>query len=432
MKRTITISILAAALLATGPAAAKLKDGEVLARGTWGAQVGFAPDADLPGFTPGAVLDKDTARAFAAWIPEGLWNLVETWGLTLRTAAYRPIHPSDGYIDATNKYAQGVTVAETGAKDFRTKAVTGYVAGLPFPDPQTAMEVAYNQQYAYVGDDGRLWFQAMWISAKNGVWRTEEWIWNSLNRAQHRTDLAPLPAFPDSAADGIQYASIATARTPADKRGTAALYYRFEKPTDQQGWAWVPSMRRDLKLLFGVPGVSWNNSDMLWEDIRGYSGHPEWYTWTLVRKATILAPMHAGVTFGKKAVKSTFDTCKAPHWNPGVAWEPRPVYVLEGTPKMDTGLSPHPYGKVVMYVDAETYLVPLKVAYDRKGKLWKVILHAWNQSPSPDRLPPPLGLALAVDLKRGSATAFAPFESSSNLGMRSTDFTEGRLRALGQ
>jgi hypothetical protein len=210
------------------------------------------------------------------------------------------------------------------------------------------------------------------------------------------------------------------------------MYYRFETPADQQGWAWIPSMRRDLKLLFGVPGVAWNNSDMLWEDVRGYSGHPEWYTWTLVRKATILAPMHAGVTFGKKAQKVTFDTCKAPHWNPRIDWEPRPVYVLEGRPKMDTGLSPHPYGKVVMYVDAETYLVPLKVAYDRKGALWKVILHAWNESPAPDRLPPPLALALAVDLKRASATAFAPFESSSNLGMRSSDFTEGRLRALGQ
>ncbi len=432
MKRTLTISILSAVLLATCPAAAKLKDGQVVSADAWGSQVGFAPDADLPGFTPGAVLDKEGARAFAAWIPEGLSDLVDAWGLTIRTAAYRPIHPSAGYIDATNRYSRDARLLETGPKDYRSKSVTGYVAGLPFPDPQTAMEVAYDQQYAYVGDDGRLWFEAMWITAKNGVWRTEEWVWNSLNRALHRTDLAPLPAFPDSAADRIQYASIAVARTPADKRGTGALYYRFENPADQQGWAWVPSMRRDLKLLFGVPGVAWNNSDMLWEDIRGYSGHPEWYRWTLVRKGTILAPMHAGVTFGKKSKKITFDTCDAPHWNPRITWEPRPVYVLEGTPKMDTGLSPHPYLRVVMYVDAETFLVPLKVAFDRKGKLWKVILHAWNESPDPDRLPPPLALALAVDLKRASATAFAPFESSSNLGMRSCDFTEGRLRALGQ
>lgn len=432
MKRTITISILAAALLAPAVAAAELADGEVLAKETWGRQVGFAPEAAPPGFTPGAVLDRQTIAAVGAWIPEGLATLVESFGLTLRTAAYRPIHPSTGYIEATNRHARGVGRIETAPKDYRTKAVSGYVAGLPFPNPRTALEVAYNQQYAYVGDDGRLWFEAMWISAKRGVWRTEEWIWSSLNRAMHRTDLAPLPGFKDFAADGIQYASIASARTPADKRGTAALYYRFENPSDQQGWAWIPAMRRALKMLFGVPGVSWNNSDMLWEDVRGYSGHPEWYAWTLAGKATILAPLHAGVTFGKKAQKVTFDLATAPHWNPRITWEPRPVYVLEGRPKMDTILSPHPYGKVVMYVDAESYLVPLKVAYDRKGRLWKVILHAWNESPDADRLPPPLALALAVDVRNGSATAFAPLESSSNLGLRATDFVEGRLRALGQ
>jgi len=432
MKRTMTVMALAAMLLATGPAGAKVRDGEVLAKGTWGAQVGFAPEAAPEGFVPGTVLDKGNCASVGAWIPEGLKTLVQTWGLAIRTAPYRPIHPSAGYIEATNRHAGGVKKVDPAPTHYRDKAVTGYVAGLPFPDPQDGLEVAYNQAYAYTGDDGRLWFQAMWISPKCGVWKTEEWVWNSMNRAMHRTDLAPLPAFPAFAKDGIQYASIAVARTPADKRGTGALYYRFEQPVDQQGWAWVPSMRRDLKMLFGVPGVSWNNSDMLWEDIRGYSGHPEWYSWTLKGKATILAPMHAGVTFGKKAATTTFDTATAPHWNPRVAWEPRPVYVLEGTPRMDTGLSPHPYGRVVMYVDAETFLVPLKVTYDRKGNLFRVILHAWNPSPDPDRLPPPLALALSVDVKNGSATAFAPFESSSNLGLDAADFTEAELRSLAQ
>jgi hypothetical protein len=433
MQRTMSIAILAAALLATGSAAAKLKDDQVLTRDNWTALAGFAPDASPAGFTPGALVDKATWRALATLVPEGLSNLIESWGLTMRTQAYRPIHPSAGYIDATNRYSRCVTAKPTGGKkDYRKKAVAGYVAGLPFPDPQSATEIAYNQHYAYMGDDGRLWFEALWISARNGVWRTEEWVWNSLNRAMHRTDLAPLPAFPTMAAEDIQYASIATARTPADKRGTTALYYRFETPVDQQGWAWVPSMRRDLKMLFGVPGVSWNNSDMLWEDVRGYSGHPEWLDWKLVERTTILAPMHAGVVFGKKAKEVTFDLENAPHWNPRISWEPRPVYVLEGRPKMSSGLSPHPYSKVVMYVDAETWLVPLKVAYDKKGKLWKVILHAFNESPDADKLPPPLALALAVDLKGGSATAFAPFESSSNLGMTAADFVESRLRALGQ
>lgn len=429
---TTRLAILGVLLLAAAPAAAGPREGVPITKETWTAAVGFAPDAYPEGFAPGTVVTKDNRAALGAFVPAGLSDWMDRFGLSLRTAPYRPMHPSAGYVEATAAHSAGVAVTEPPAKDYRTKAVSGYVAGLPFPDPRTGIEVAYDAAYAYVGDDARLWFDALWITAKRGVWRTEEWVWESLNRAMHRTDLDPKPGVGFLAKDGVQYASVAYARSPADKRGTAAMYYRFEKPVDQQGWAWVQGMRRDLKLLFGVPGVAWNNSDMLWEDIRGYSGHPEWYRWTLAGKATILAPMHAGTTYGAKARNLTVDVKGEPHWNPDLLWEPRPVYVLEGVPKMNTGLSPHPYGKVVMYVDAESFLVPLKVAYDRKGNLLKVVLHAWNESPDPDRLPPPLALALAVDLKHASATAFLPRTSESNLGLPAGDFTEGRLRGLGQ
>ncbi|MBP7125828.1 DUF1329 domain-containing protein [Myxococcota bacterium] len=418
-------------LLMLVPATARPQEAsfEDLTVENWARQVGFSPDPWPDGIGPGQVLDASNRSLARAMIPAGLDQWIDRLGLALNLAPYRPMHPSEGYVRATREGASRVQVRQTGPKDYRTKAVQGYQAGLPFPAPRDGLQVAYNAAYAWQGDDARLWFEALWIRARSGIWRSEEWVWEAIHRVMHRTDLPPLPDLGVLARDDIQYASIAVARRPEDRRQVAALLTRYERPLDQVGFAFLPSMRRDLKMLSGTPGVTWNQSDMLWEDIRGYSGHPEWYDWTLVGRATILAPMHAGVPLGPKVRQVLQGEGPGP-FNPRILWEPRPVYVLEGRPKMDTALSPHPYGRVVLYVDAESFLVPLKVAWDRKGRLWKVVLHAWNDSPDPRRVPPPLSLAIALDLRRDRATVFLPRLSESNVGLRVSDVTEARLRAL--
>jgi hypothetical protein len=418
---------LAGALVALpfADAAAKLPEGKVATAATWGTDVGFAPDLSNPAFKPGMVIDASGAAAFEAWLPEGLRDLVTGFGLTLPTAAYVPIHPSIGYIDATNRNQGGVATVDPG-KSIRTKGISGYVAGLPFPDPVDGFEVAWNAQLAHVGDDGELHFGVWWLDRDKGLEREEEWRWRYIARAMHRTDLEPMPAIPWFERRSIQYASLAWGVDPYDKAGATALYYRHDDPRDQQGFLYVPTMRRALRLTFGAPGIPWNQTDLLWEDVRGYSGHPEWMTWTLVGRATVLAPMHADVAIGKDAARRTFDLEAAPHWNPRMTWEPRPVYVVEAKPKFWTC----PYERVLFYVDAETFYIPLKVGYDKKGRLWKVVVNAWNESPDPDRLPPPLALSLAVDLLSGHATAFPSYGVKANLGLDRAEFTEANLRRI--
>lgn len=398
----------------------------------WTARAGFAPDLSAPPVAPGTVVDAGNVEAAGAWVPAGLKELVAKWGLKLWTTDYRPIHPSRGYIEATNRHLGTASTVPTGPKEARRKGISGYAAGLPFPDPKTALEVMYNQHYAYVGDDGTLWFGVFWVSPKCGVEKSEEWRWEYLSRAMHRTDLAPTPGIPWFEKRGIQYASLATTLAPDDKAGTAALYYRYEQPKDHHGWAYVPSMRRTLKMVFGTPGQAWNNTDMLWEDVRGFSAFPEWYEWTLVGRATVLAPMHAGVEVGRKARKRTIDFANAPHWNPRMSWEPRPVYVVEGRPKKISSLSPHPYSKVVMYVDAESYLVPLKEMYDKKGRLWRVQVNAFNESPDMHSLPPRTALSLTVNVRDGHATVVPTYETRTNVGLDRARFTETWLRTQGK
>lgn len=404
--------MLAAAALLPCPAAARLPEGVVATPDNWGAVVGFAPD---PGATPEAMT------------PPGLSALVGR-GLKPRVVPYRPMRPSLGYIEATNRHHAAVTAVETGPKDIRTPSLRGYVAGLPFPAPETGLEVAWNMQHAYAGDDGVVRFGVYLISATRGVTRSEEWVWETLTRASHRTDLEPLPAFPEAAARHVQYASLAWAEAPYDKAGAIALYYRHDDPRDQGGFLYIPSMRRSLRMTFGAPGIPWNQTDLLFEDIRGYSGHPEWMTWKLLGRATVLAPMHANTPVGRDAAARVFDFEHAPHWNPTADFEPRPVYILEGRPKFWTC----PYSRVVLYVDAESYLVPLKEGYDKKGRLWKVVMNAFNESPDPDRLPSPLAFTLAVDLLAGHATAVPTIEVRSNIGLTPARFTESEVRRIGR
>lgn len=422
-------SVLAALVLFLAPAVAsgRLADGQPLTPETWGARVGFAPDLSNPAFVAGVTIDAAGWRNFEAWIPEGLRDLIERYGLVLRTVSYRPIHPSLGYIDSTSRHSAGVEAVDPG-RSIRKKGIRGYVAGLPFPDPQTGAEVAWNHHYAHLGDDGETTFGVYFVDAKRGVVRTEEWTWQYLSRAMHRTDLEPVPSLPWFEARGIQYASLAWAVEPYDKWGATSLYYRNETPDDQQGWLYVPTLRRALRMTFGAPGVPWNGTDFLWEDIRGYSGFPEWMDWTLVGRATILAPMHAGIPTGRTEARGAIDFDDAPHWNPRMDWEPRPVYVVEARPKFRTC----PYGRVVMYVDAETFYVPVKVAYDRKGRLWRVFVNAWNESPDAEAVPPPLAVSLGVDVREGSATVLPSYEVRANVGLDPFRFLPTVLQKIGR
>lgn len=399
---------------------------EVLDATTWTRAVGFEPD--LQGAPePGVVVGAQDLDQYGAFLPEGLATLVRGHGLVLDVAAYRPIHPSRGYMEATRAAWGQARAVETPGR-IRARGIEGYAGGLPFPEPSTGLEVIWNQFFAYQGDDGWARFRAYWISASRGVERTEDWSWSYIVRGMDRTDLDPRPHIGEFASRRVRYASLAACEAPDDKAGTLALMFRHDEPVDQRGFLYVPAMRRALQVVFGAPGVPWNASDMLFEDIRGLSGHPEWWDWTLIGTRTILAPMHAGVRLGPGETETAVDFETPPHWNPRIQWEPRPVYVVEGRPKFWTSL----YGRVVLYVDAETFLAPLKEGWGRDGALRKVVVHAFNAATDEGAEPPPLALALAVDLRRRHATLFATWETRANVGLPPSDFTQAAVLRMGR
>jgi len=401
----------------------------------WTEKVGFKPNlSEVAGYAPGKTINDANFKEFEKWIPKGLQVLVGKYKLTMKTAAYKAVHPSKGYIEATNQYLGQPTIdwAKTAPRDL---ALSGYTAGLPFPKPQdekdankAGRKVAYNYVYNYLGDDGGFHYGVYWISAKTGVERSEEWRWRYITRTQNRTDLDPKPAIPELKDKDIIYTAMTWAIFPQDKRGFAALYSRFSEPKDQQGWMYIPTMRRVLRASFGTRGDAWNSTDMLYEDVRGFMGYAEWMNWKLVGQQTMLASMHSGMEAGKDARDKNFDFTNWPHWNPKMTWEPRAVYVVESTSR----LADYPYSKMVFYIDAESYYIVAKEMYDKKGELWKVMINAYNDSEDMNSKPMRIGTSMVVDLQAEHATVFPSYEVEANVGYPVDFFTEPNLRKMGK
>lgn len=398
-----------------------------LTRGNWTSKVGFRPNLENLPFAVGDEVNAGNVDKAGDMLPPSIKMMIKNKNLKFEVAKYKPVIPSDGYISATNKYLGKSTIINTGAKS-RSRGITGYTAGLPVLKPKNGLDVAWNYHYSYNGDDADNHFGVYWISGKKGVEKSEEWTWKYIMRGANRTDIAPMPSFKEWEGEDKQYASLTVTLAPFDKKGFSALYYRFNDPKDQEGWIYLPQQRRTTRFSFGTRGDAWNNTDMLYEDVRGYMGYPEWMHWKIIGKKTMYAPMHSGTKIGKNAFKQTWDFETAPHWNPYLKWEPRAMYVVEVTPKFPD----YPYKKMICYIDADSFLMMFKECYDKKGQLWKVIMNFTNDSKNPRTQPLQLAGALAVDLQGDHATTFCWYNCRMNVGLTTKDFSPTTLRKIGK
>ena len=424
--RFVCIGTIAVLLVACLGLVAHSEEIPPLTRDNWAAQVGFAPELQQAGYTPGMTIDASNVDQFESILPDTAATMIRKYGMRIETTDYVPYAPSDGFIDATNKHHKKVKLVDIGAST-DTREIEEYVAGMPFPKPQNGRQIAWNFILAYGGDDAESEFTVFWISPKRGVERSETWRTISM-RAKHRTDIQPIPSVSSLVQKGVIGAALTQALAPPDKKGYASLYFGYLEPKEPNGWLYMPAQRRSIRLAFGLKGEAWNNTDLLYEDIRGYTGSPEWMNWKLIKKTTLLSPHHSGITQGKENAGDVYDFKNRPHWNPRMKWELRPMYVLEATPKVRG----YPYSRMVLYVDAESSHIFAKSAYDRKGNLWKMLLNAGIQADNPKTGPGKIGMSLVVDIQSEHATAFFWHNQKSNFGADPAMFSQTTLRKLGR
>ena len=388
-----------------------------------------------PGYVINATnLDKaknDTfeGHTLASLITDKMEFMIKNYNLSIKLRHSEEIPGSMVDIENTRKYASGVKF------DPNTNEVTGYKAGLPFPnidmrDPKAGYKAIYN--YYYHNTYGKNFggpYSFLWIDQEKGVFRTQ--LWSTLTlKMKGRSDGAVL-------GDGnLVNKELTVATAPYDVKGIGIFVVRYDSARLQDNWAYVKSVRRTRQLSGGSWMDNAAGSVQLNDEYDLFAARPSWYPGVkIVGKRWVLAVPHLNlpvVDESKKGTPEEFPTVdlkSKPYWNPSakVEWEPREVYVIEVTPPQE-----HPYSKRVMYMEIKFPRFYMTEHYDKAGQFAKFQLVLSVPTKGDDGkfgMLPWQGITMDLKRKEGFIYLAHPSAAVDRSGVTPEDLTIGKLEA---
>lgn len=329
---------------------------------------------------PGDVITKENVGKAADLIGPGVRWCVEH-GMKLHIVAPRRVEWPRRYREATEKYSAQVRLSPD------RNRLENYVAGMPFPnidvnDPDAAIKIMWNYQYKpLITDDvlmrdfqvpsGPLTYTAPMVPDR-------EFTIGDMRRLYYngRLFVDPKPEMPNP--DGIRYKELlAPVVAPYDMKGVGGLYFRYIDASRQDdSWLYVPAVRRVRRMSTAQRSDALFGQDADQDSFWGYSGHIAWSEWKLLGVKEMLGVLHRE-HFRPQRCEGGADFAFCDNW------EKRKVYVIEGITK----LPQYAYGKRVLYIDAEAWVVLASDIYDKRGELWKVWIEYFSfrkQAPGSD------------------------------------------------
>ena len=297
-----------------------------------------------------------------------------------------PIGRPKLYKDNTEKYGSQTRLRALGDGGY---TIQNYTAGAPFPNPLAeknadliGQEIHYD---AYYRPQARTEFAPNCTTAVDrygNMTRTSD-----TNVVFTQMTHLSSPTYPLEVADNGGYYRAAYIEQTAPEQGkyTASLLLAPNDPTRvQELYAFIPSLRRSLRLSEAARCSPLFGSDFTWEDLDGGPpGLSQLFKIKYLKSMKLISLVHQN----PKAYKSCGTSTGLPpefYHNAGKKvlsfptkasgdWEARDVYVIEYTrlPQFARGYC---YGKRVLYIDKDT-LFPLAFdLYDSGGTLYKMIL----------------------------------------------------------
>lgn len=414
----------------------------VLALMVMGLSVGIAQAAEL---AEGTVISKENldklrnesfeGKAVGSMIPEKLEWMIKNQGLTIKIAHSKKIQMDPKYVEATQK---GLKAVKFNPAD---RTMSGWTAGMPFPpevikmdDPNAGDKVIWNLRAATYGATMDLRnISFTFISGDNGVERVQRW------QSRRYYMEGRLDGGPSTVGDGsIAQKTYLFATSPQDIRGLGTFSIRYNqadsmKPDDT--WAYLKSVRRTRRLSGGAWMDPIGGTDQLYDDWDIWDAFPTKYRANkLVGKRWVFAIAHSpelSVDVSKKDTLDEFPSVglkDAPFYFPAkhIVWEPREVYVVEGTPPPQ-----HPYSKKVVYMEVDFPRPYLGEMYDQKGEFWKFMVFQNRPDVGEDgykAVMPVVGHV--IDVKRKHSTTWSSNMKSNPKGVKETDVSLGKLEQV--
>jgi len=290
---------------------------------------------------------------------ESLWFTV---------APYRPYTISKGVVAATKKYAPESKLDED-------EMLTGYgkVAGYPFPQPKSGIEMAWNFAGNSRGDSHRNFTYGPVVNCKTknerqaGMHRSELfWI--------GRTELAPLPSIDlKDNPRGIARSWFQRHTAPVDFVDTTILELQYLDHKRQEDlWVYTVMFRRIRRYSASQRTDSIDGTDMIYDDQDGWYTHVNKNTYSYKGRGEFLVARHQDAKQLQRIKGQGF-------WD-GIQRERVNHWVVEVKSRDKNYI----YSKQIWYLDPENWQMNFKVMYNRQGQLWKMYEMFYDEYPMPN------------------------------------------------
>ena len=183
---------------------------------------------------------------------------------------------------------------------------------------------------------------------------------------------------------------------PRDVKGTKFVVERMLDPhADDQVNTYLPTERRVRRFSAKERADSFMGSNVTLDDFEGFSGRVLDYTWSFIGSRKILAVSN----MEKELINVYGPNSRALQHK----YQLRDCYVTE----VKSVWAGHPYKRRILFIDKETFNIPVSLIFDHDDKLWKV-MQTVTSSPSSmteiEKSVPSWRGQITVDLKANNAT----------------------------
>ena len=307
-------------------------------------------------------IDIDNWKEYADELTAGTQAMFEKYGADGFKIHVYPSHRGtirpDWYYANSLKNATGATLIEDGQK------VDGNLPGVPFPIPQSGLEVMWNHMIRY-SEDSTLESDVYYVGS-NGK--------PVLSTTGSSVAVFPMFKNPDEPVGDASWAKLRiNYDAPARRAGEILLVHEpgadYTEGKGRKAWQYLVGQRR-VRLAPAVsfdtpnPGVAGTST---YDDAFIYNGSPERFDWTLVGKKEMIVPAGNYEMIFQTKVE---DLLGEKFLNPDkVRWEKHRVWIVDATLKEG---SRHLYSRRTFYIDEDSWGAVAGDMYDGRGQLWRL------------------------------------------------------------
>ena len=328
--------------------------------------------------SPGAQITLRNWQQYRGFMPDGMIALFAgSYFWTMPVDLEIDVGPTlihslpRGYLDATEKYASQVKLMQLPGGAL---TIDGYVAGIPFPNPDGAnkgWEIFANTWYRYTPyltvstSENPVTFCTRDRYGSNSCERfisVDRWLSRVTDPA------APLASHAVADRDETRFSMVVE---PEQRKYTSALtvYYSDLKRMPAV-YVFTPADRRVTQLSSAARCARSGGTDLMQDDLRyGFAGNITEFSARYLNQRKILALLDYQMPGGTFPVDYDMPLgFPKPSWG---KWQVRDTYAIDvrRLPSLAAGYC---YGKRIMYIDQQFYSPLWMDLYDNELKLWKV------------------------------------------------------------